>query len=89
MTTKKNTEPVERLVDEKNPGRFINDTRGPTAPVLGHFVDVVDGEHKGRYGVLQTVDPEEKWGVVRTRDNNTDLLNVELKDLRPAQAGRR
>ncbi len=80
---------VERLVDPKNPGRFINDTRGPTAPVLGHFVDVVDGEHKGRYGVLQSVDETEKYGVVRTRDARTDLLNVEVKDLLPAQSGRR
>ena len=80
---------VDRLVEEKNPGRFINDSRGPTAPVLGQFVDVVSGEHQGRYGVFNWVSDDEKHAVVRTRDARTDLLNVEVKDLRPALAGRR
>lgn len=80
---------VDRLVEEKHPGRFINDSRGPTAPILHHFVDVVSGEHEGRYGVFTWVSDDEKYGVVRTRDARTDLLNVEVKDLRPALAGRR
>lgn len=81
--------PVEHVTDPKHPGRFINDARGPAAPILGHFVDVVGGEHKGRYGVFTTVDDKEEWGVVRSRDEFTDLLNVKVSDMRRAHAGRR
>lgn len=79
--------PEERVVDDKHPGRFINDTRGPSAPVLGHFVDVVSGPCKGRYGVFQTVEGND--AVVRTRDNESEQLNVKVSDLRRAEAGRR
>lgn len=69
--------------------RSMNDTRGPADPVLGGFVDVVAGEHEGRYGVLWSIAPNGEDAVVRTRDKFTDLLSVSLADLRPAEAGRR
>ena len=84
---KKKTSPEG--TDPKKPGRFINDTRGPSAPVLGHFVDVVGGEHEGRYGTFWNISDDEKWAVVRTRDNDTDLINVKVTDLQRADAGRR
>ena len=80
-------EPEARVTDPKNPSRFINDTRGPTAPVLGQFVDIVSGPHKGRYGVFTTV--EGKEAVVRTRDAESERLNVKVSDLQRAEAGRR
>lgn len=80
-------EPEARVTDPKNPSRFINDQRGPTAPVLGHFVDIVSGEHKGRYGTFETVEGNE--AVVRTRDAESERLNVKVSDLQRAEAGRR
>jgi hypothetical protein len=80
-------EPEARVTDPKNPSRFINDTRGPTAPVLGHFVDVVSGPHKGRYGTFETIEGNE--AVVRTRDAESERLNVKVSDLQRAEAGRR
>lgn len=70
-------------------GRDWNDTRGDAAPVLGHFVEVVEGEHKGRYGTFWSLGPAQKEAVVRTRDKRTDLLSVPVEYLRPALAGRR
>lgn len=69
--------------------RGINDTRGANDPVLGHFVEVVEGEHKGRYGTFWNLDDNGVDAVVRTRDSFTDLLPVPISALRPAQAGRR
>lgn len=71
------------------PARAINDTRGINDPVLGHFVDVVEGEHKGAYGVFYSIDNDGETAVVRTRDANTDLLTVPVSAMRPAEAGRR
>lgn len=81
--------PKEPVTDPDKPGRFINDSRGPSAPILGHFVDVTEGEFKGRYGTFWTVSGDEKWAVIRTRDDETDLINVEVKNLKRAHAGRR
>ena len=67
----------------------INDRREDDAPVLGHFVDVVSGEHEGRYGVFETLNHDEKTAVVRSRDAESERLVVKLSDLRPAEAGRR
>lgn len=59
-------------------------------PRLGGFVDVVDGEHAGRYGVYEeTIAHNEKTGLpsvlrVRTRDANNELLIVDAADVRRA-----
>lgn len=67
----------------------INDRREDDAPVLGHFVDVVSGEHEGRYGVFETLNSDSKTAVIRSRDAESERLVVKLSDLRPAEAGRR
>ncbi len=62
---------------------------------VGHFVDVVEGEHKGRYGVLiDFADYDRKTGfpnkaIVRTRDKDTARIVVDYESLRPAEAGGR
>lgn len=89
-TPKVKKAPETRRVDPPEtslPVRGLNDTRGPNAPVEGHFVDVVEGEHKGRYGTW--VSTEGDFAVVRTRDAYTDLFTVPISALRPAEAGRR
>lgn len=65
----------------------INDVRADSDAVLGQFVDVVSGEHKGRYGVFEELTGEA--AVVRTRDADNDRLSCKVSDLVPAQAGRR
>lgn len=87
MTTKKKAEDAPQAPDATV--RSTNDTRGVHDAVEGHFVDVVDGPHKGRYGVLLTVGENPKESTVRTRDEYTDLISVDYADLRPAKAGRR
>lgn len=67
----------------------INDRREDDAPVLGHFVDVVSGEHEGRYGVFETLNSDGETAVVRSRDAESERLVCDLSDLRPAEAGRR
>ena len=62
--------------------------------LVGHFVDVVDGDHKGRYGVLDsTSEPDADGypsrGTVITRDQHNETINVKYADLRRAEAGRR
>lgn len=62
--------------------------------VPGHFADVVDGKHKGRYGVVVEVASRDANGVVdevvlRTRDDDSGRIVVRYKDLRPARAGKR
>lgn len=66
----------------------INDVREDEAPVLGHFVDVVSGPHKGRYGVFMEAGSN-GTAVVRTRDDASERLSVRVSDLCPAKAGRR
>ena len=55
---------------------------------VGGFVDVVDGEHQGRYGVLIEA-PDKDHCIVRTRDAATERLVVSYDQLRPAEAGKR
>lgn len=62
--------------------------------LTGSFADVVDGEHKGRYGVYtQTASTGEDGYpvtvVFRTRDDQDEVLIVRYEHLRPSQAGRR
>lgn len=65
----------------------INDVRADDEPVLGHFVEIVKGENKGRYGVFEEVFGD--TGVVRTRDADMLRLTCPLSDMVPALAGRR
>lgn len=65
----------------------INDVRADDEAVLGHFVEVVNGEEKGAYGVFEEVEGDD--AIVRTRDNDSRRIVVPIKDLIPAQAGRR
>lgn len=65
----------------------INDVRGDDEAVLGHFVDVVSGEYKGRYGVFEELTGD--VAVVRTRDNDSLRFSCKVSDLVPAEAGRR
>ena len=65
----------------------------PTQPdddqaTVGAFVDVVSGDHEGRYGVLVEAHSLDR-AIVRTRDANNELLVTAYSDLRPAEAGRR
>lgn len=55
----------------------------------GHFVNVVDGEHKGRLGAFVSVVEREADGypkqiLVRTRDEYNQLLSVAYKHVRHA-----
>lgn len=65
------------------------------APAIGTFCEVIGGPHDKRYGVYHnTVEWDPTGGypqtiVLRTRDDNEDLLHVSYKDVRPATAGRR
>src|ERR1035437_4268528 len=57
----------------------------------GHFVDVVDGEHKGRFGAFTEVAEREKDGypktiLVRTRDEFNELLTVAYEHVRHSQS---
>lgn len=60
---------------------------------LGHFVKVVEGPHKGRYGVYTTVgdvvDGKPATAVVYTRDADAEGLVVQYSHLRPDVAGKR
>lgn len=67
----------------------INDVREDDAAVLGQFVDVVKGEHGGRYGVFVELAQDGKTAVVRTRDSASERLLCPVSSLRPALAGRR
>jgi len=68
--------------------RKLNDVRADDAPVLGHFVEIVSGEHKGRYGVFIEA-TSNGVAVVRTRDSASERLSVKVSDLQPAPAGKR
>lgn len=57
--------------------------------LVGHFVDVVDGDHAGRRGAFERVLKygEDGWptqALVRSRDEFNELLTVAYKHLRPA-----
>jgi hypothetical protein len=61
---------------------------------VGHFVQAVNGEHQGRYGVLDSVatvgtDGYPSSVVVVTRDDENEYIVVDYADLVPAEAGER
>lgn len=60
----------------------------------GHFVNVVKGEHKGIYGVIEEVFDYDDAGrpktvVVVSRDADSAHYSVDYGDLEPAEAGQR
>ena len=75
-STKKKADPVP------------NDPMEDTQAVVGGFVDIVEGENKGRYGVLIEA-PDQDHCIVRTRDAASERLVVKYDELRPAEAGKR
>jgi hypothetical protein len=54
---------------------------------VGFFAKVVDGIHKGRYGLIRSMSRD--IAVLETRDDNAESLLVHLENLRPDHAGRR
>lgn len=61
---------------------------------VGHFVQAISGEHKGRYGVLDSVatvgsDGYPSTVIVVTRDDDAEHIVVDYGDLVPAEAGER
>jgi hypothetical protein len=66
----------------------IADTDREQPPIEGGWVDVVDGEHKGRRGAWRLTtereDGEPKTILVRTRDELNELIEVAVKDVRHA-----
>lgn len=69
--------------------RSLNDRRRDEDAILGHFVNVVSGEHEGRYGVFIDVAPDGETAIVRSRDADNDVFSTAISDLRPAKAGLR
>lgn len=60
----------------------------------GHFCEVVEGEHEGRYGVLEStgtlgIDGYPDEVVVATRDADSENILVPYAAIRPAESGRR
>jgi hypothetical protein len=63
--------------------------RSGNHPTLGSFVNVVDGEHKGRYGAYVDTSQRDLTGYptvvfVRTRDADNLLLEVPYEYVRPS-----
>lgn len=85
MATKK--KPAKKAAKKKAPETL------PTQPddsqaTVGAFVDVVEGEHEGRYGVLVEAHSLDT-AIVRTRDAASERIVTKYSELRPAEAGRR
>lgn len=76
-----------------NHGQFIIGTqqrRSDEDAILGSFVDVVDGEHQGRFGHFFDVVESDSNGfpvtaLVRTRDSRSDVLSLPYESLRPSE----
>lgn len=74
-------------------GQFIHNNvlrRSDNDAVLGSWVDVVAGEHAGRYGAFYAVSQSDEKGfpttaMVRTRDADNLLLEVPYESLRPSE----
>jgi hypothetical protein len=79
-----NTNKTERDHSDPLPYEDVSDR-----PLEGHFVDVVAGEHKGLWGLFQSILKRDKDGepseiLVRNRDHagDKDLVTVAHKDAR-------
>lgn len=57
------------------------------APLLNAFATVTGGDHNGAYGVVETIDGDRV--VIRTRDENHELIEVKAGDVKRALAGGR
>jgi len=94
-TAPSKAKPAEAPADPRLKGapvpvaRTANDVREDSAPVVGHFVEVVSGPYKGRYGVFLELGQDGKTATVRTRDSASERLTTSVSDLRPAKAGLR
>lgn len=56
--------------------------------VVHDFVNVVAGDHQGRYGVV-TGENQSGQFIVRARDSNSDIFVVDAGDVRKSEAGLR
>jgi hypothetical protein len=65
----------------------MNDTRADDQPVIGQFVEVTKGEHKGFFGVF--LEAEGNDAVVRNRSDAGVRIVVPLADLAPSSPNRR
>ena len=77
-----------RKASNKKADPVPTDPQEDSEAKVGAFVDIVDGEHKGRYGVLEEA-PDQDHCIVRTRDAASERLVVKYDELRPAEAGKR
>lgn len=76
-----------------NQGTFVvgnQQRRSDDDAILNSFVDVVSGEHQGRYGVFFDVAESESNGfpkvaLVRSRDAENEVLSVPYESLRPSE----
>lgn len=66
----------------------LNDRRADNEPIIGQFVEVASGKHKGAYGVFMEVD-NENTAIVRTRDENGERIATPLSSLVRSRAGKR
>jgi hypothetical protein len=53
----------------------------------GFFARVIDGPHRDRYGVVDSIDGDH--AILRTRDDHDEKLRVRYSHLRPDTAGKR
>lgn len=91
-----NSQTVEHQTTEGPAVQPVNtdgtNRRSDDDALVGHFVDVVAGEHKGRFGAFERVlkhDVETGYpaqALIRTRDEFNQLLAVAYKDLRPSSS---
>lgn len=68
--------------------------RDASEALQGHFANVVDGEHKGRYGVYDDNAELDDNGrpvtiIIETRDDATERIVVKYEDAKLARAGGR
>jgi hypothetical protein len=96
MATKKETKKAEAKPKEAKPKKAEKKAPGPIPEppladdqaVVGAFVEVVKGDHKGRYGLLMEAHSLDT-AIVRTRDSASERIVTKYTDLIPAEAGRR
>ena len=67
--------------------RGLNDIRGDSAPVLGHAVEVVEGEHQGTFGTFESLEGDQ--AVITPRSAPQSRVTVPVESLRPADVNRR
>lgn len=91
--TSASVEPADRPVSQMaDPvGNATNPiSRRDVDGIAGQFVDVVDGEHRGRFGHYVNTVSRDEDGVpetilIRTRDARNELLEVAYSEVRPSE----